>query len=261
LGYSLAAFADSTLEFRVTENGEEPGKLQSVQIKDGRILLKAAGGENLDLIYSTSPEQLSIIDHQKRTMMTLDENQVTRITQQVETVQPILQGFSEQIAKLTPKQRAKWEGILGGKVSLDTLAGGTQALPPASIIKTGKHKTVAGIACEQMKVVQGKTQTAELCLANAAKLKLAETDYTTLRALLAYYQRLVGGKAQVIAKQFGLNLPNVNLQHLQGIPVEMSGDFDKKSHKLRLIRILASAITAENMQTPDGYQNEPFKLW
>ncbi|MFM8330896.1 MAG: hypothetical protein ACKN9T_04350 [Candidatus Methylumidiphilus sp.] len=262
LALGQASSADSTLEFLVAEDGEKPAKLQSLLIKDGKILLKGAGGGgSLDLIYSASPEQLSIIDHAKRHVMTLDESQVNRIAQQAETVQPLLQGFGEQIAKLSPKQRAQWEDMLGGKLSLDAVAAAAQPTPKAKIVKTGQTRQVGGIACEQIGVFQGKRQTAEFCLADPSKLNLPDSDYSTLRSLLGFSERLAN-KSQGLAKHFGLNLPNLDWRNLAGIPIALGGAAKQSAKSVRLSRIfVASAITPDTIKIPDGYQSEPFKLW
>lgn len=256
LSLAQAAHADSTLEYRV---GTDVGKLQSLLVKDGRVLAKgAADGGNMDFIYSSAPEQLSIIDHRKRTVMTLDENQADRLAKQAETVQPLLQGFAEQFAKLNPKQRAKWEEMLGGKLPLEQMAAAKPS-PPANIVKTGRTRKVAGIPCEQMNIVQGGTQTAEFCLASPAKLNIPGEDYATLRALLSFSERLAA-KTQGLAKQFGVDMPNLGPHGLEGVPIEMR-ETSKPNGSLRLNRIVTSTVSAEWMQIPGGYQTEPFKLW
>lgn len=257
LSLAQAAQADSTLEYRV---GADADKLQSLLVKDGKVLAKgAADGGNMDLLYSSAPEQLSVIDHRKRTVMTLDETQVNRLAQQAETVQPLLQGFAAQFAKLNPKQRAKWEEMLGGKLPLEQMAAAAKPTLPANIVKTGRARKVAGIPCEQMNIVQGGTQMAELCLASPAKLNIPGEDYATLRALLNFSERLAA-KTQGLSKQFGVDMPNLGPHGLEGVPIEMR-ETAKRSGSLRLNRIVTSAVSAEWMQIPDGYQTEPFKLW
>lgn len=261
LGLAQAAHADITLEYLTAENGAKSAKLQPVIVKDGKILVRGIGGdENMDFIYSSSPEMLSVIDHRKRSVMTLDENQVNRIAQQTETVQPLLQGVAGQIAKLNPKQRAKWEEMLGGKVSLDKIAQAAQPVPPTNIVKTGQSRKVAGIACEQVDVFQGKTQTAEFCLADPAKLNMSGADYATFRSLLGFAERLAA-KTQGLAKQFGVGLPNLDLRDLAGVPIELHDVSGHGQGSLLLSRIVAAEVSAEWMHAPKDYPSEPFKLW
>ena len=113
LGLIQAANADSTLEYLVVEgSNSKTGKIQPVIIKDGKIMVKDVGGDgNLGFIYSANPEILFILDHGKRSVMTLDEGQINRIGKQAETAQPLLQGLGQQLSnsntrhnKNTPRQ-------------------------------------------------------------------------------------------------------------------------------------------------------------
>jgi hypothetical protein len=255
------ANADSTLEYDVIESESQPAKVQTVTIKDGKILIKdVGGGGKLDFIYSANPEILFIVDHGKRSVMALDEGQVNKIAKQTETVQPLLQGIGEQIGKLDPKQRAKWESMLGGKVDLDNLAEAAKPAQAVKIVKSGKARKVMGIECQPMAVFQGKVKSAEFCMADAAKLELSVMDYATIRSLLNFLER-VTSKTQGLAKQFGINLPNLNLHEVVGVPIEIH-DLSSNSHSsLSLKRFVPSAESVDVMKIPEGYQFGPFKLW
>ncbi len=254
------AAADTTLEYWVDEGGAKQGKLQAVQIKDGKILVKGAeGGEGRDYLYSSAPEQFFVIDHRQRKTMALDENQINRIAKQTEVVQPLLQGLGEQIARLDPKQRAKWEGMLGGKGALDGMAAAAQPQATASIVKTGESGKVGGIACEKMKVFQGKKQTAEFCLADPAKMNMPQSDYAAIRSLLEFSERLAS-KTQGLAKYFGVSLPKLDLRDLAGVPVELR-EVSKNPFGLKLNRVATSEVAAELMQPPKDYPVGELKLW
>jgi hypothetical protein len=256
-----AARSDSTLEYLVVEDDSKPGKIQPVIIKDGKILVKAVGGDgNMDIIYSAAPGMLFIVDHGKRSVMTLDDAQVNRISKQTEAVQPLLQGFGEQLAKLDPKQRTKWEAMLGGKISLDKIAEAAKPVQTAKIVKSGQTRKVAGIACEQMNVFQDKKKSAEFCMADPAKLNLSGQDYATIRSLLGFLERL-SSKTQGLAKQFGINLPDIDFSDVSGVPIQLRDVSSHNQGSLTMKGIEASTVSADVMKIPDGYQYGPFKLW
>lgn len=258
LALARAANADSTLEYRVAETGKTD-RVQALLVKDGKVFAQGvADGGNIDLLYSSAPEQLSLIDHRKRNVMTLDESQANRLAKQAETVEPLLQGFAGQLAKLNPKQRAKWEELLGGHVSLEQIAATAKPALPAKIVKTGRSRTVAGVGCEQMNVFQGKEQMAAFCLASPAKLGLPNEDYTALRSLLNFSAGLAA-KTQGLARQFGVDIPRIELGDLAGVPIELR---EMSSHTaMKLSRVATSALSAELLRIPEGYRNEPFQLW
>jgi hypothetical protein len=143
------------------------GTTQDIAIKNDQIMIKAAGGDkNLDLLYRHAGENVVIIDHRKDTLMTVDEQQVDRINQQAQNVQPLLKGLGEQIAKLPPDQRQTLQELLGDNASL--VMNDKPAGPPAPtrLVPTGGKREVAGIRCRAMRVMQGATP----CSVNAIGL-------------------------------------------------------------------------------------------
>lgn len=250
--------ADSTIEFRV-EEGQKTA-VQPVVITDGQIMVKGAGGDrNLDIFYQRASEQLVLIDHKKQRFTPITEEKIDRIARQTQDLQPLLQGFGDQLRKLPPKQRAKWEEMLGG-ISIDQLGSAQSAANDSRLVKTGRAKQVAGISCEQMDVLQKETKLAEVCLANPSSMQLPADDYATIRSLLAFTQR-IAAKAQGFASQFGISLPPIELSDLAGVPVEMV-DFSGKRPTVMALNRISDSISPENRpQIPSGYQPEELTLW
>jgi hypothetical protein len=256
-----SAQADAVLEYLVNESASSPQKPQPVLVKDGQVLVKGAGGDaGTDVLYSSAPDKFVIIDHRKKTFMSFDERQVNQISRQTGELQPLLQGLGEQIGQLSPQQRGKWEQMLGGNVSLDKLAEAAAPAKPTRLVRSGNDKTIAGFACERIDVIQGKTPTAEFCLADPAQLKLPENDYATIRSLLDYSERLAE-KTQGLAKQFGVNIPPVAVHDFAGVPIEMRDLSNAAQPSLTLSRIVTSSVSPEQMQIPGGYRSEQFSLW
>lgn len=255
------AKADSVLEFLIREPDTTTHKTQPVLIKDGKIMVKGAGGNaKLDFLYDRAQDNLVVIDHHKRSFTSLDEQQINRIAQQTEDIQPMLQGLGEQIGKLSPQQRAKWEQMLGGHISLDKIAKAAEPAEPTSLIRTGLGKNVAGIACQQMNLVQGASPMAELCLAEPATLNMPNDDYTTIRALFNFSERLAA-KTHGLADQFGVKIPNIDIRNVAGIPIEMRALSTDNLGSMILSRMMISTVAADLMRIPDGYKAEPLTLW
>jgi hypothetical protein len=220
-------------------------------------MVKGAGGDSkLDVLYTRDDESLFIIDHRKHSFMTLDQQQLARFGRQAEALQPLLQGFGEQLGKLPPEQRAKWEQMLGGNVSLDQIAEAAKPAESASVVRTGTARNVGGIDCEQMNLFQGKSKTGDFCLADPKRLNLSGDDYATLRSLLNFSEKLAG-TTQGLAGQFGIKLPNIRVQELSGVPVEMREFSNRGQSSMTLNRIVTSAVAADLMRIPDGYRSEP----
>lgn len=255
-----SARADSVLELQIKKGRLAPPTSQSVTIRKGQIMVKAAGGDqDIDLFYRRAEEKVVIVDHRQRTLMTVDEEQISRITQQVKEVQPLLQGVSEQIAKLTPVQRQKWQELLGEGLSLDKIAEAATPPEPNRLVPAGEGK-VAGIHCRKMWVMQGTTPMAEVCLAEAAALQLPDDDGTTLRALFDLYEKLAA-RGQTAARQLGLGLPTLGSQAEGGVPIKMLDLSRDENGSLTLSRIRRGAVESGLMQIPSGYKAEPLALW
>jgi hypothetical protein len=260
LAFPSIARADTVLEYRGKDGDASKAKTQSIAIKNDQIMIKAAGGDkNLDLLYRHASESVVIVDHRKRKLMTVDEQEVDRINQQAQKVQPLLQGLGKQVARLSPDKREKLQELLGDKVSLDTIARAAEPPVPTRLEQTGVKK-VAGIKCRTVRVLQGETPIAQVCLADAAALKMSNTDAATIRALLDFYERLAA-KSQGLAGQLGLTLPNISADEAAGIPIEFLDLSRENTDTITLHRIDTSPVSPKLMQIPSDYEAAPLSLW
>jgi hypothetical protein len=252
--------ADIVLEYLAKESSVSVATTQEIAIKNDKIMVKAAGGKkNLDLLYRHAAESVVIVDHRKGTLMTVDERQVDRLNQQTQNVQPLLQGLEEQVAKLPPDQRQRLQELLGDSVSLDMIAKAAEPSAPTRLVPTGV-KVVAGIRCQVMRVMQGVVPVAEICLADAATMKISDNDAATIRGLFGFYERLAP-KSQELARQLGLTLPNFAVREVTGIPIEFRGLSRKDSGSMTLRRFNKSTVSPELMRIPSGYKAVPLTLW
>jgi hypothetical protein len=223
-------------------------------------MVKAAGGDkNMDLLYLRSPESVVVVDHIKRTLMTVDEHQVSRISRQVQNVQPLLQVLGEQIADLSPEQRQKWQELLGENVPLDELAKAAAPQAPTRLVPAGVSK-IADISCRKFRIMQGATPIAEVYLADATAMKISDNDASTISALLGFYERLTT-KNQGLACQLGLTLPNISTSEVKGIPIGFQELSRKSNGSATLHRIDTSTVSPELMRIPKGYKAVPLTLW
>jgi hypothetical protein len=248
------------LEYLIKESRVSETATQSIAIKNDQIMVKAAGGDkNFDLLYRHTTESVVIVDHRKRTLMTVDEQQVDRINQQAQDLQPLLQGLGKQIANLSPHQRQKLQELLGDNVSLDMIAGAAEPTMTTRLVPTGVRK-VAGIHCQTMRVMQGARPIAEVCLADAAAIKMSDKDAATIHALFGFYERLAT-KSRGLARQLGLTLPSITAREVPGIPIEFLDLSRGDNGIMTLHRINTSTVSSELMRIPSGYKVVPFTLW
>jgi len=252
--------ADIVLEYLVKESSASVATTQEIAIKNDEIMVKAAGGnKNLDLLYHHAAESVVIVDHHKGTLMTVDEQQVDRLNQQTQNVQPLLQGLEQQVANVPPDQRQKLQELLGDSVSLDMIAKAAEPPAPTRLVPTGV-KVVAGIRCQVMRVMQGGAPVAEVCLADAATMKISDNDVATIRGLFGFYERLAT-KTQGLACQLGLTFPNIPARDVTEIPIEFRELPRKNNRTMTLRRINISTVSPELMRIPSWYKAVPLTLW
>ena len=251
--------ADVVLEYMVKGINVPPGTTQNIAIKNDQIMVKSVGGnKNLDLLYRHAVENMLIVDHSKSTVMIVDEQQVDRLNQKMQNVQPLLQGIGEEIGKLSPEQRQQLQDLFGDNVSLDTLAKAAEPQAPTRLVPAGM-KEVGKIHCRVMRVMQGATPVAEVCLADAATMNVSNKDAATVRALFGFYERLAP-KGQGLARQLGINLPNITAREMTGILVEFRDLSGKDSVTMTLLRSSTSPVSPELMRVPSGYKAVPLTL-
>lgn len=252
--------ADSVLDFQVSDNRSTATTIQSITIKNGQVMVKAAGGnKDIDLLYSRAQENMLIVDHHKRRVMIVDKAEIERLNQQAQGLQPLMEGFSEQIAKLSPEERQKWQGLLGNSVSLDKIARASESVAPTRMVPIGTRQ-VAGIRCQEMEVMQGQTSLARVCLAQAAAMNLPGNDQATIHALFDFYDNMAG-KSRQSARQFGLNLPTIGSLKVEGIPIKLLDLSRAKDMSVTLLRVKTAEVASDLMTPPIDYRTEPLSLW
>jgi len=252
--------ADTWLEYQVKEIRVSGTATQSIAIKNGEIMVKAAGGDKeLDLLYRSTPESVVIIDHRKRTRMTVDEAHIDRLNQQAQALEPLLQGLSKQIASLSPDQRRRLQALLGDKIPLDKIAKASEPAVPIRWESIGK-KRVAGILCRNMRIMQGSTPIAEVCLADPIAMKMSAQDAATMDALLLFYDRLAA-KSEGLARQLGLTLPCITASDVKGIPVAFVDLSRKNGGTMTLERVDRSKVPPDLMRIPLDYKEIPLTPW
>jgi|GEM_PF-840499 len=260
LAFSSIAHADVVLEYTVKGINIPAGTSQNIAIKNDQIMVKAVGGDkNLDLLYRHAGENVVIVDHRKGTLMTVDKQQVDRLNQQMQNVQPLLQGIGEEIGKLSPEQRRQLQDLFGDNVSLDTLAKAAEPQAPTRLVPAGM-KEVGKIHCRVMRVMQEATTVAEICLADAATMNVSNNDAAAIRALFGFYERLAP-KGQALARQQGITLPNITAREMSGIPVEFRDLSGQDSVTMTLRRVNISPVSPELMRIPSGYKTVPLGLF
>lgn len=251
-----SAYADSSLQYQF--QGHQG--VQPILVRGGKVLIQGLDTrDRKDLLFDQQRGEATLIDHNKATFITVNEQAVDRINRQSEPLKPLIAGLGEQLSKLSPQQRAKWQDMLGG-VDLDRLAAAATTGSPARVTKQDGARQVSGYSCESVLISRGKKKLAEVCMSQAEKLGLPAEDYATLRSFLDFAEHLVE-KTNGLSSLMGVSLPVVAVKDLPGVPVEIRDLSSKRHETLSLAGIQQADLAAVAMEVPANYRSEPLKLW
>ncbi len=249
---AMNAYGASTIHFSMNDAGNPgaPASTQVMYVKDGKLVVKGAGGQpSIDMLFQRDNGLMSIVDHNEKTFMEFDEERISRLADQAQGMITIVQQqLADKLAGLPPEQAARVQEMLGGM-------GVGQAEPPAAkaakrLVRSGTSK-INGFSCEQIDVIEGDSKVAELCVASAAALGVPPDDYATLEALKAFGERLAAKTAH-IAKQFGNSVPEFGGTEIDGIPVAMK-DLSGASETSMVLTRIDEGVDDAAMAVPADY--------
>lgn len=246
-----AAGADTTIEFAVKQSPTAAPQTQSVYIKDGMLMVKAAGGDpTADLLFDEKTGVMTIINHQERTFMKLDEKRIGEMTQQAESMMTaVQQQMAQQLANLPPEQAAQMRAMMG---NMGMGAMGTPPPPPqpSKLVKQGPGK-INGIDCQKMDVLKGQRKVAEICVASPDSVGIPDQDHAVIQAMQAFGER-VAEKTSGFLSRFGSEMPEFGGMRVDGVPVSMV-DLSSESQTSMTVTRIDSGTGDVVPGVPPGY--------
>lgn len=256
------AKADAIIDLNLIQQNAKAPSAEPLKllVHNGMALLGTpAQATGQQLRFDQSQNIFHLIDHRHRTVMAMDEAAVIQFTDQTQQMLAMARGFAEQLALLPPKQRAKLESMIGDG-PLAQLARRPPPAPAKQTLRLAGGKTVGGVSCQRLEVLGNGNKLAEICLAKAGAIPLAEPDYATLEAMRQLAQRLAE-RAAPLAQQIGLPLPALNDAKLAGLPVEMKNLTGDKRETITLTQITTEPVAEQSLSIPPDYKNKPLTAW
>ncbi len=255
---SNPVMAASTLAYRVVQGGRTA--MQVVNIQDGKIWISGVGGDSkTDVLFDRATQYGVLIDHRHQTYTPVNEEAIGKLCAQIEDMVPLVQGLGDQIRRLNPQQRAKWEKMLDG-FPLDAFDQARQQMQSTHLHPKGRTQTIAGVRCDSMDLKAGHTADLELCIAQPDALSLTVEDADTLRAFIGFTQR-VTRKAHGLASRFGLVAGQSDLDKLAGIPIQIREKKGAKPLSMTLNQAEKIKTPLKPLQIPATYRFQKFRFW
>lgn len=223
----------------------------TVLIKDHKVRFVSDGainGQN-EAIYDVASEQLSIIDHDNKTVLPLTKESVSRLG----TANSVVGAARQKIDNMTPANRARVESILSG-------LGFTVPEEPSApnlALELKSTQTVRGISCDENDVLEGEKLLATVCISHGNSTPLNDSDYATLASAQAFILD-IARNAEQLSTQFGQPIPNVGDLELNGILIDSIQKADFGTTQISFSISSISKLAIEPIVLPEGYRTRGF---
>ena len=249
--FTAAAGADTTIEFAVKQSPTAPPQTQSVYIKDGMLMVKAAGGDaNTDLVFQQPTGTMTIVNHRDRTFTKLDEKRIGEMTQQAESMMSaVQQQMAEQLADLPPEQAERMRAMMGN-MGMGATGAPPPAPEPSRLVEKG-YDSVNGIDCQKMDVLKGQRKMAELCVASPGEVGIPNRDYAVIKAMQGFGAR-VAEQTSGFLSRFGSQVPEFGGMQVDGVPISML-DLSGNSQTSMTVTRIGSGTGGVTPGVPQGY--------
>lgn len=230
-----------------TSNKDLESATQSVTTiyaEGGKMRVETGGAQDAvalfrdDTLYSLNPKD--------RTYSVLDRAAMKKMAA---TVSPALKQLQEQMAKMSPEQRAQMEKMMGGAKMPGM--GGKEVVE--EIRKTGKSGKVAGHSCSYSEVWRDGVLASELCVAPIGSLQGAQELVDASMKVAALMEDMLKELDAPWLKQFA-NRQVENYGKLGGVPVQSRLFNDGKPVRESTLQSIATvAAPAGAFEVPAGY--------
>ncbi len=235
-------FASQTVNADATLNYKTTTAIVNLQIKNQQIYVKNIDNAT-DLFFDQSSNQITVIQHNKKSISILNEAELTRINQKLSGLQASIS------ANLSPEQHDQLNNFLGGLLGSHK----KQAAPAYSIKKTGAAQ-VGNFICQQAQLLKDQQGIGHLCTVTPDQLKLTQNDFNTLLSLQAFIVKagdIMNDSLNSLSKTEVPNLSHIQLNEF----LIFSKIKDQPESHFYLQNIATAPITTQ-FSIPNGYQQQ-----
>lgn len=189
---ALAAPARADTRIRYVDAAGAPAS--QVYVKAGKVRLEPAGGGPV-VLFDAADGSLTTLDVDRRAYTVIDPATMDRVGQKARAAQVERAARSGQLtaaqkrvmdemARMTPQQRALLEEMMGGLPGLGPA-------PKITIKDLGTTRKIAGYPCADVHVLAADMTVAHMCVAELAVLAIPPLDRAALQALHDGVQRMM----------------------------------------------------------------------
>ncbi|GAB4200519.1 MAG: hypothetical protein Tsb002_36670 [Wenzhouxiangellaceae bacterium] len=237
---SLTAQADTTLEFQGT--GDQ--NFDRLLISNG--LLRMDTGDGNWLLFDSNAQHMTYVDDSDRSYMVMDQAMFDKLGNTIDKARAELDAA---LAQMPPAQREQMRAMM--ESTMKGMLGGGEKIS-VELRETGASREVAGVDCRMVETWQGNKRLNQVCLANAADLKVAAGDARVFSAWAEFTEDMVQQMADRAQGLVPFEAPSF-AAFSDGLPVLV---IDEDGDKVMLNAQHQEAIDASLFTIPDNYSRE-----
>lgn len=232
-------------------NPNNPTDKRIGYIQDGKMSIRSdSAAKDTDLLYDQARSAITIVNHQDRTFMLLDEQSIAEfMSGTMQMMNRVQEQLSRQMQGMSPEQRAQIERMMGGLAQPPKQS----EEPPIEYIQTNKTQKVNGVACRITSLVKAGQPVTEICLAKTTALKMPAGDLKTLLSMQATAAKLAGAAAPLL-KRLGSQMPEFGGKNLDGLPLKVTDLTGNHRTQMTVKSVSQGNAPKRAMLVPKGYQ-------
>ena len=213
--------------------------------QDGRLRVETGGAQDTFVIFRD--DTIYTFDPKKKTYIAMDRASMQKLASQLN---PALKMLQQQVAGMTPEQRAQIERMTGTKLP------DSNNQPVQEIRKTSRTGKVAGYSCTYSEVLEDGVLQHEACVVPPADLKGSKELYDVAAKVGALVKDMMASVDAPWVKQM-MDKQMQNFSDLGGLPV-LTRTFDagKPLHESTMKSIRSEAIPASKFDIPADYKQQ-----
>lgn len=239
-----AAHAGTVLE---TVNRDLPAGADSkthtmmTYAQDGKMRVETKPGDTLMIF---KDETIFTVNHKEKSYYSMDRAAMKRMADQVN---PALEQMQDQLAKMSPEQRAQMEKMMGSRLP------GMGKQKSQEIRKTARTDKIGGYTCSYVEVHEDGVLSDELCVVPPGTVKGSQDLMDAAVKMSALLKEMLGGIDAPWLKQ-SVDKQVADYEKLGGLPLltrHYSGGQPASETTLKSIR--NEPVPAALFEIPAGY--------
>ncbi len=198
------------------------------------------------ILFRGATDTFVVLDEEQRSYFEITRADAKRLGAALEEARSRMQ---EQLAKMSPEQRAMVERAMGGLAGASASASKPE---PVKAVATGATDEVEGRSCREYDIVRGTKKIGGACVASWSSVGLTPADLQGLQKLAAF-QREMLEQVSWLADAAAGSEAFVLMDEVGGFPVRVRTEENGEPVVMHVVGIERQELDAKTFAIPSGY--------